>query len=101
MAATATEEIYEALLSEGIDVLLDDRHENPGVKFNDADLIGLPVRVTIGERSLKNGNVELKVRSQDERRDVPVDKVVEVIKEELENQWRMLRASIVEVKYPD
>ena len=101
LAAIATEEIYEALLSEEIDVLLDDRHENPGVKFNDADLIGVPVRVTIGERSLKNGNVELKVRSQDERRDVPVDKVVEVIKEELENQWRTLRASIVEVKYPD
>ena len=57
------EEIYNALQSTGIFVLFDDREERAGVKFNDADLIGLPVRVTVGERALKDGMVELKLRT--------------------------------------
>ena len=56
-------ELYEKLGNAGISVLLDDRDGRAGVKFNDADLIGPPVRVTIGERGLQNGNVELKPRS--------------------------------------
>ena len=54
------EEIYNALQSAGISVLFDDRDERAGVKFNDADLIGCPVRVTVGEKGLKEGMVELK-----------------------------------------
>lgn len=57
------EEIYTALQSAGISVLFDDRDERAGVKFNDADLIGCPVRVTVGEKGLQNGMVELKQRS--------------------------------------
>lgn len=57
------EEIYTALQSAGISVLFDDRDERAGVKFNDADLIGCPVRVTVGEKGLQNGMVELKRRS--------------------------------------
>ena len=60
--ATA-EAIYEALVKDGFEVLLDDREERAGVKFKDADLIGLPVRVQIGSRALKEGKVELKVRT--------------------------------------
>lgn len=59
---TATE-LYESLQKAGIPVLFDDRDERAGVKFNDADLIGCPVRVTVGERGLQNGMVELKPRS--------------------------------------
>ena len=55
--------IYDALSSAGVDVLFDDRPESAGVKFNDADLIGLPLRLTVGERNLKQGNVELKHRA--------------------------------------
>ncbi|MBN8581485.1 MAG: hypothetical protein J0L96_12515 [Anaerolineae bacterium] len=57
------EEIYNALQNAGISVLFDDRDERAGVKFNDADLIGCPVRVTVGEKGLQNGMVELKQRS--------------------------------------
>jgi len=54
--------IYEALRAAGVDVLLDDRDARPGVKFKDADLIGIPLRVVVGERGLKDGNVEVKRR---------------------------------------
>lgn len=71
-AQTAAESIYADLTERGIDVLLDDRRENPGVKFNDADLIGIPVRLTVGDRGLKNGVVEFKLRRDSERGEVPL-----------------------------
>ncbi len=58
------EEIYNALQNAGISVLFDDRDERAGVKFNDADLIGCPIRVTVGEKGLQNGMVELKQRTE-------------------------------------
>lgn len=60
------EKIYEELLQDGIEVLFDDRDERAGVKFKDADLIGIPIRVTVGPRSLKAGKVELKLRWEKE-----------------------------------
>jgi prolyl-tRNA synthetase len=60
------EEIYNELTSAGFTVLFDDRDERAGVKFNDADLIGCPVRITVGEKNLKNGMVELKPRKADQ-----------------------------------
>jgi len=56
------ERLYRALLDDGVDVLLDDRDERPGVMFADWELVGVPLRVTVGERSLKEGKVELVVR---------------------------------------
>jgi len=56
--------IYDALLQAGIEVLYDDREESPGVKFNDADLIGIPIRITVSARSLAKGGVEMKRRDQ-------------------------------------
>ena len=56
------EEIYEELRAAGIDVLLDDRRERAGVKFNDCDLIGYPVRIAIGPKTIENGSIEVKVR---------------------------------------
>jgi prolyl-tRNA synthetase len=70
------EQLYAALLSVGIETLYDDRPESPGVKFNDADLIGLPLRVTVSERALKAGGVELKRRDQAEREIVSLDTVI-------------------------
>ncbi|MCD6188340.1 MAG: proline--tRNA ligase [Desulfuromusa sp.] len=58
----AAEKLYQQLLALNIEVLLDDRDERPGIKFKDADLIGIPLRVTVGARNLKEGNVELKIR---------------------------------------
>lgn len=65
-------EIYNLLQHAGLSVLLDDRDERAGVKFNDADLIGLPIRVTVGEKALKEGMVELKPRKEKENRLVTI-----------------------------
>jgi len=77
--------IYEQLLGKGIDVLLDDRSMRGGVKFKDADLIGIPIRVTVGQRSLAEGNVEIKLRSESESNKVSVEdaaaKVIEIVNE--------------------
>ena len=61
VAAAATD-VYEKLLAAGIDVLFDDRDERPGVKFKDADLIGFPVRIAVGAKSLANGQIEWSLR---------------------------------------
>jgi len=61
----ASEGIYTTLLDAGIEVLLDDRDERPGIKFKDADLIGIPLRVTVGEK-VKNGHVDIKLRKTNE-----------------------------------
>jgi prolyl-tRNA synthetase family II len=73
------ERIYNELGSGGVDVLLDDRNERPGVKFADAELIGIPLRVTIGPRGLENGVAELNVRSNSQQSEIALDKVVEEV----------------------
>ena len=60
------EKIYDELLKSGIDVLIDDRKERAGVKFNDCDLIGYPIRITISPKTLESGNIEVKVRRSGE-----------------------------------
>lgn len=83
------DEIYAGLSKAGLEVLYDDRDETPGVKFNDADLIGLPIRITVGARSLKEGNVEVKLRNEEERRLIPLEELVgEVVglKQKLEEE---------------
>ncbi|MEK6753197.1 MAG: YbaK/EbsC family protein [Chloroflexota bacterium] len=70
------EEIYNALQSAGISVLFDNRDERAGVKFNDADLIGCPMRITVGEKALKDGMVELKLRTASGGSVVPVEKIL-------------------------
>jgi prolyl-tRNA synthetase len=78
--------IVEQLRAAGLDVLYDDREESAGVKFNDADLIGVPVRLTIGDRSLQAGGVELKLRGGEEKTLVPLEELesrVEELKQQL------------------
>jgi prolyl-tRNA synthetase len=67
-AASALEREFEAA---GLDVLVDDREQRPGVKFKDADLIGIPLRVVVGERGLKEGTIEVKWRTDASARTVP------------------------------
>ena len=74
------EEIYNQLQSIGISVLFDDRDDRAGVKFNDADLIGCPIRITVGEKGLKEGMVELKLRKDKDKQLVPIDEIIEKIK---------------------
>jgi len=73
----AATEIYETLLGRGVHVLLDDRSERPGVKFKDADLLGIPLRITVGARGLAQGIVELKKRIEEESSNVPVEDAVD------------------------
>ena len=70
------EEIYKILQRAGISVLFDDRDERAGVKFNDADLIGCPIRVTVGEKGLKEGMVELKLRNIQDNRLISIEDIV-------------------------
>lgn len=69
---TAAETLYGQLQNAGVEVLLDDRDERPGVKFKDADLIGIPLRVTVGSKGLERGCLELKHRNASESHDLPI-----------------------------
>lgn len=72
--------LYNELINLNIDTILDDRDERPGVKFNDADLIGIPIRITIGKKAIEN-KVEFKLRSEDEIEEIDIDNVISKIKE--------------------
>lgn len=72
-SAEVSSALYESLIAEGVEVLLDDRKERPGVKFADAELIGIPLRVTIGPRGLDNGVVELVERISGDKSEVATD----------------------------
>lgn len=76
----AAEKIYSDLIEAGIDVLYDDRSERAGVKFNDADLVGMPIRIAIGEKSLNDNKVEVKARASDEVHLVAVNEVIPFVK---------------------
>lgn len=71
--------LYEALKKENIDVLLDDREERPGIKFNDMDLIGVPIRITVGKK-INEGLVEFKCRNSSESIDLKIDETVNFVK---------------------
>jgi prolyl-tRNA synthetase len=78
------EQLYEKLTQAGIEVLFDDRKESAGVKFADADLIGIPIRLTLGNRSLKEGKVEMKLRSNlSESSLVPLESLLDHIKDQI------------------
>ncbi|MGD8227463.1 MAG: proline--tRNA ligase [Desulfobacteraceae bacterium] len=79
----ASEKIYKQLSKSGLDVLLDDRDLRAGVKFNDADLLGTPVRVTVGMRNLKNSEVEMKLRTEKESSRVPLQDALALIKQKV------------------
>ena len=72
--------LYEQLNASGIEVLLDDRDERPGVKFKDADLIGIPIRITIGEKNLKQGTVEIKERRNKETRSIDIKDITTLLR---------------------
>jgi len=98
--AQTAEKIYKQLLDKGIDVLLDDRDVRAGVKFKDADLIGIPVRVTVGQKSLADGKVEIKLRSESptltadksQSQKVPVEKAIDKVIEMISSLKEELKA---------
>jgi prolyl-tRNA synthetase len=82
------EQLYQTLLEHNIEVLFDDREETPGVKFKDADLIGIPLRVTLGEKNLKKGLVEIKKRRTGDVLLVKEEEVLSKVKELIEQEMK-------------
>ena len=78
--AQSVDAVYEKLISAGIDVLYDDRKASPGFKFADADLIGIPLRITAGKGFFANGELEMKERNKKDIANIPADKIVDEIK---------------------
>jgi prolyl-tRNA synthetase len=78
------DKLYAELNAAGIDTILDDRDARPGFKFADADLIGFPIRINVGDRGLKEGKLEVKARGEAEARMVALDQVVSYVSELLE-----------------
>ena len=95
------EHLYADLQTSGIEVLYDDRDESPGIKFNDADLIGLPLRVTVSERSIKQGGVELKRRDQQEKNIISSGSAVIKLKSEISLLEADIRETVKEVSFDD
>jgi len=79
------EKLYSELINEGIEVMLDDRNERAGVKFNDRDLIGIPIRITVGKKAGEN-IVEYSLRKDNEKIEISADKVLEKVKEEFKKE---------------
>lgn len=84
---SAVEEIYEMLANAGIEVLYDDRRASPGVKFADADLIGMPIRVTVGKSYFKDGEIEVKLRRESEVVRVAKDAFIGHVRGLVEKEW--------------
>jgi len=82
------EKIYQELQKEGIDVLFDDRNDSPGVKFNDADLLGIPLRLTLSPRTLQSQSVEAKWRTEKEAQLLPLENLVVQVKKLLDEALR-------------
>ncbi len=93
------EQLYADLLKEGFEVLFDDRDERPGVKFNDADLMGVPIRLTVSKRSLDNGGVEYKLRREDDREIVAMDDIMARIQQDITMLEGEIRDTVVDVEY--
>ena len=81
------EYLYNAMMTEGIEVIFDDRDERAGVKFKDADLIGIPLRITVGHKNLQDGNVELKIRKTGENQLCQVSDIIGKVKEIIRQEF--------------
>jgi prolyl-tRNA synthetase len=93
------EQLYADLLKEGFEVLYDDRDERPGVKFNDADLMGVPIRLTVSKRSLKNGGIEYKLRREDDRDIVATEDLMAKIQQDITMLESEVRDTVVNMEY--
>jgi prolyl-tRNA synthetase len=88
--ATTAEAIYRELAEAGVEVLLDDRDERPGIKFKDADLLGIPLRVTVGQKTLAQGKVELKRRGEEEVKLIPPAEAAALVRERIQAELAAL-----------
>jgi prolyl-tRNA synthetase len=101
LAEETANKLYVDLQAAGVEVLYDDRDESPGVKFNDSDLIGLPIRLTISERALDQGGVEMKLRNKPEKSIIRMNDLAGGIRSELVLLHAEINASVLPVEYND
>ena len=94
----AAERMYRQLLDAKIEVLYDDRNERAGVKFNDADLLGIPLRLTVGGKGLKNGVVEAKVRRTGATSEIALDNLLAGVQALLDAEWQVIQETLTEEK---
>lgn len=95
------EKIYHDLLKADLEVLFDDRNESPGVKFNDADLIGIPIRVTVGAKSLAEGKAEVKLRRDNERTTIAIEDLVVTLKSLKKKLEDEISLTVIEVQFEE
>jgi prolyl-tRNA synthetase len=100
-AEETADKLYADLLAAGVEVQYDDRDESPGVKFNDADLIGLPIRLTVSERAIAQGGVEMKLRSKPEKSILPLNEMATQIRSELAALEAEISATVLPIEYND
>jgi prolyl-tRNA synthetase len=86
-------EFYDKLSAAGLEVLIDDRDERAGVKLNDADLVGIPLRINIGAKSLKQGNFEFKERTAEKAEPVAVENAVETARKQLDGLMKRAQST--------
>jgi prolyl-tRNA synthetase len=94
--STAADQIYQQLRDAKIETLYDDRDERGGVKFNDADLLGIPIRLTVGGKGLKNGVVEWKVRRTSESGAIALDNLVAEVQKLINAEYAAIHSLIKE-----
>ncbi len=95
----AAEQLYASLQEAGIEVLYDDRDRSAGVKFNDADLLGMPIRLTVARRGMKQNAVEMKLRDQKEREMIPFDAILSEVEATIASLKREVGAAVVTVPF--
>ncbi len=98
---TISERAYQALRNAGVEVLYDDREESPGVKFNDADLIGCPIRLTISRRTIQSGGIEVKRRDSSERYMVAESELTSHVLDLIDQMHQVIHSKVVEVPYEE
>lgn len=95
------ERMYEQFQAAGIEIIYDDRDESPGVKFNDADLIGIPIRLTVSDRSLQAGGIEIKRRDQNEKAIIAQEEVISHVNMIISDLQSAINNSVVTVPFEE
>ena len=100
-AEDEAEAVNTKLQEAGFEILFDDRDETPGVKFADADLLGMPIRLTVSKRSLKSGGVEHKLRSEKDGQVVAIDQLVETVQAHIKNLEGEIADRVLEMPFEE
>jgi len=99
LSESIAEKLYRELISNGLEVLFDDSFDSPGVKFNNADLIGCPIRITVSDRANSQGGIEVKLRNQEERKIIPLPEIVDHLRTQVQLLVDEISKKSITVRY--